>query len=354
MKLRLLLSLAFSSFIIAPALADDATFEPEALLQVWGTVMDQDLDPQADPAGYGDPEDDPGFKIRRARVGGHGDLPGGFDYKVIFGAHSPYDVWSGSETFIGLDDAYLGWSNDMFAVSVGQQKISYSRENMMSSSELIFTERAVSTAYLVPDRETGINGALSVAGLKISAGAYNGSGSFLGDNNTGLLGVGRVEYTLGDQELAYSTWGKVDSLVLAVGANGLYNADLSTGTLTTGGDLLLRVAGLALLVEGNLSSIKPTNTDIGTPEVLDGTKRVGGLAQVGYSIGPFENAVRVSYYDDNTASEDNGDLIELYGGTTWHQAEDYARVGVGYVHRQELAGRLYHNDTVRLWAQVRY
>ena len=32
-------------------------------------MWDQDLDPITDPAGYGDPEDDFGFKLRRARIG---------------------------------------------------------------------------------------------------------------------------------------------------------------------------------------------------------------------------------------------------------------------------------------------
>ena len=39
---------------------------PVGLLQVWGTVWDQDVEPSTDPASYGDPEDDIGFKVRRA------------------------------------------------------------------------------------------------------------------------------------------------------------------------------------------------------------------------------------------------------------------------------------------------
>ena len=38
-------------------------------VQMWVTALDQDVDPLTDPASYGDPEDDPGFKIRRARLG---------------------------------------------------------------------------------------------------------------------------------------------------------------------------------------------------------------------------------------------------------------------------------------------
>ena len=42
---------------------------PTAQLQVWSTIWDQDEDPTADPAAYGDPEYDPGFSIRRGRIG---------------------------------------------------------------------------------------------------------------------------------------------------------------------------------------------------------------------------------------------------------------------------------------------
>ena len=49
------------------------TPQPTALLQVWATAFDMDEDPQADPAGYGDPEDDIGFKVQRARLGFEGE-----------------------------------------------------------------------------------------------------------------------------------------------------------------------------------------------------------------------------------------------------------------------------------------
>jgi hypothetical protein len=143
-------------------------------------------------------------------------------------------------------------------------------------------------------------------------------------------------------------------LVLSAGANGFYNDDLSTGTLGLGGDLLVRVAGLSVLLEGHHANLTPTHTDIAAPDVLAGTKRLGLTGQVGYSLGAFENAVRVSMFDDHTGVDDNGDVWELYGGTTAHLVDDHARVGVGYVHRHEMAGQTLPNDTIRLWVQGRY
>ncbi len=61
-----------------------------------------DQDPQADGSGYGDPEDDVGFKVRRARIGIAGildDVPiEGFtkddvrpSYSVELGYSAPFD-----------------------------------------------------------------------------------------------------------------------------------------------------------------------------------------------------------------------------------------------------------------------
>ena len=53
------------------AFADDVIADPQpfGLLHMWTTVYDMDENELADPAGYGDPEDDIGFKLRRTRAG---------------------------------------------------------------------------------------------------------------------------------------------------------------------------------------------------------------------------------------------------------------------------------------------
>ncbi len=330
------------------------SFEPVALVQVWATAWDQDLDPQADPAGYGDPEDDPGFKIRRARLGGKGSLGKGFTYEVVVDAGSPYDAWKEADTDVHLHDAMLGWQRGGLQLGIGQQKVPYSREALMSSGEILFTERAVVTEHMVPDRETGLTAAYRWNGLGIDAGIFNGSGSFIGDDNIGFLSGGRLSYTNAEAGEDMVTWGEIDGLVYGVGANAFYNDDLATSTLGAGGDVIVRVAGLSALIEGHWANIQPTSTDIAPADVLDGTPRLGITGQVGYSIGVFENAVRFAMYDDDMDTEDNGDIWELYGGTTIHLVDDHARVGFGYVHRHEMAGQTLPNDTIRLWVQAKY
>ncbi len=332
------------------------TFEPVALVQIWATAWDQDLDPQADPAGYGDPEDDPGFKIRRARLGGKGRLGYGFDYEVVLSAGSPYDAWKEAKTTVHLHDANIGWSHGGLRLGLGQQKVPYSREALMSSGEIVFTERAVATEHMVPDRETGFTAAYRWNGLGLDAGIFNGSGSFLGDDNTGFLTAGRLSYTNAEAGEDLVTWGEIDGLVFGAGANGFYNDDLATHSMGVGGDVIVRVAGLSALIEGHYGNIQPTSTDVAPADVLDGTPRLGITGQLGYSVGIFENALRFSMFDDDMDPDvqDNGDIWELYGGTTVHLAEDRARVGVGYVHRHEMAGQTLPNDTIRLWVQGKY
>jgi len=351
-------SATLALFATGEALADDslpAWFQPTGQLQIWATVYDQDEDVQADPAGYGDPEDDPGFKIRRARLGAEGELGHGMFYEVVFGARSPYDAWVKPDSDIGLVDASFGWQHDSgFSVAAGQQKLPYSREALISSRELALTERGVATEHMVPDRETGLVLAYDFGKLGVSAGAFNGSGSFIGDDNMGMLEAARLEFSTGEEGQDYQTYGKVEGFVFAMGANQFYNADLSTGTMSFGGDMLMRVAGLALLVEGHYANIKPTATDVASPDVMDGTPRFGGLAQLGYTIGPVESALRLSLYDDDTAVDDNGDVLEIYGGSSWHFAEDHGLLGAGYVARIERGGRTLPNDTIRVWGQVKF
>ena len=84
----------------APTTSSERTASRDSLLpapkvtgfvQMWVTAMDQDVDPLTDPASYGDPEDDPGFKVRRARIGLEGS-GGAVRYDIEFGYSAPFDA----------------------------------------------------------------------------------------------------------------------------------------------------------------------------------------------------------------------------------------------------------------------
>lgn len=331
------------------------TPQPYALLQVWGTAWDFDEDAQADPAGYGDPEDDPGFKVRRARLGFEGEGPR-LRYAVIFGTSAPYDAVlaeGSSGGTISVVDAYGGYApvKDVW-LTAGVQHVPISRDNLASSRDQTFQEEAVSTTWMTPGREAGLVADADFGAARIRLGAFNGNDSLISDDNLGKLVAARAEVKVGGKASAYKTYGTVEKPLVGYALDAFYDADVATSTLNVGSDVLVRVGGLAFLAEGRFATITPTATDVATPEVQDATKRLGAVAQLGYTVKTYEPAVRFSMFDDDLDVKDNGDVANTEIGLTWHGLDDHVRVGGGYVMRLELGGRSLPNDTVRLWMQM--
>lgn len=329
---------------------------PTALVQAWVTAYDMDEEPQADPASYGDPEDDPGLKLRRARLGlvGESDV---LMYEVTVGVASAFDALSDEDEGVELVDAYVGWApvKDLWLVA-GQAKPPVSREQLMSSAELALAERSVASEWLVPGRDAGLTVDWRTQGqsrVRLRGGAFNGNGSILGDDNGGKLLAARAEFAYGPAR-TYQTWGGEKGFTFGVAADAYHDTDISTQTLSAGGDLMLRVAGFHLMAEGRFAKLSPRNSDIDQPGVFGDVNRWGGLAQVGYGIGPVEPVVRFSMFDDDSSADDNGDVAELTAGVTGHMLRDHVRVGGGYVLRLEQGGATLANDTVRLWTSLRY
>ncbi len=339
-----------SLFLIFNPAIQASELEPTMLTQVWTTVFDQDVDEQADSASWGDPEDDPGFKIRRARIGFVGE-DGDFSYGVLVGMSSGFDSISTSEGDVELVDAYGGWQlSPTMSLLAGVQKVPYSREQLLSAGELVFQDRSVAATHIAPGRDVGVMLDANAFDGHIQLGVFNGNDSVLGDDNAGFLFAGRASYTIGGEEPT-STWGVTDGFLWSTGSNVVLNQGTSTDELSLGADLLLRTGGLSVLAEGHYSTITPTSTDISAPEVFSGTTRVGGMLQIGYTQGLLEPALRVEYFDDNSAADDNGDIAIIMGGVTAHLSDDKVRAGVGFVHREELGGEAMTNDTARFWFQ---
>ncbi len=341
--------------LAAPTHAEGLT--PYLRGQVWGTVYDQDEEVQADPSGYGDPEDDPGFKLRRLRFGFLGEHED-FLFEAVLGMSAPYDGVVEADGALGIVDAWGGWRPaDSLILSAGVQRVPFTRDNMMSTGNMVFQDAAVGTYHIAPGRDTGALVDYRRAGLRVQAGAFNGNGELLGDTDPGLLYAGRVEYMTGGEHVdqaIYRTYGEVDAFTLGVGGAGYYNAELATTTLGYGGDLLIRAGGLALLVEASMANITPTDSTLDTPGVLAPTTRLGALAQVGYSAGIWEPALRYERFDDDLDSSDQGDVQLVTAGFTAHIAEDHIQAGGGYILRLEGADYAIRNDTARLWMQFRY
>jgi hypothetical protein len=347
-----LLLLTLTAFADGPELPAP---RPTALVQSWITLMDQDTNPVADPGGYGDPEDDPGFKIRRARLGFEGS-DDHLVYGVTLGVSSPFDgvdASMGGSTSVQLLDAYGGWSpyKGLWLVG-GQQKVPVSREQLIASGDLVFTERAVSSHWLNPGRDVGVVADYSKSIARLRVGVFNGGGDFTGDSDAGKLFSARAEVNLGDAN-TYQTYGSVDGYAVGIGVDGFANSTRAVNAMGGGADLAFRMKGLAVLMEARFTQVAPVTDLAVVPGVLTETQRQGGMVQLGYTVGAWEPAVRYTMFDDNTDAEDGGDVAEALGGVTYHCAQDRVRAGLGYVMRTEADTRVIPNDSVRAWFQVK-
>ena len=324
-------------------------------MQIWVTAWDMDEDPEADPATYGDPEDDVGFKLRRVRIGlvGRRSI---VDYVVTIGTETEYDALTPPTDSIGVEDAVVAVHPfDGAAATLGLQKVPVGREELFSSRGLVLSERAVLSAWLVPGHDVGLSGDWTKGLARFRAGVFNGNGSILGDDNLGMLFAGRVELAQGGATKwkdVYETWGKVKETTVGVAIDAYDNMDVATDELGGGIDAMFRTGAVAVMLEGRGERIEPADTSVDVPEVPSKTTRVGALALVAATFGPWEPAIRASLFDDSTELRDNGDTAEVTGGVTLHSRFDNLRVGACYVARLELAGTPLANDTARLWLQL--
>ena len=361
------------TFLALPTLAsagEESYVEPTVMLQLWGTAFDMDESPQADPVTYGDPEHDAGFSVRRARVGTVGGI-GRLEFQVDLGVSAPYDGVQddGSRPRIELANAFARstWrlGDNKHSISAGLVKLPYGRERIMSSADLTFQERSVASEYMAPPQQVGLLWRLdAMDGLALEVGAYNGNRDLFGDDNMGLLLAGRASWETGP---TYVTFGEAEGVDLGVGVAGYWNDGLATDTFSGEVDAVVRVSRLTVYVEGAIASIQPSNTSVALPDVVAKTSRFGATAQVSYWIpmdeasgadaagrSGVEVAGRFSTYDDHVKLKDNGDVAIAHIGANWRNAVPGLDVGAGYVLRLETQGRSFPNDTVRLWAQVRW
>jgi len=353
-----------ATLLITPLHAEDLADSvpdpvPYAQIHIWATAWDQDSNPTTDPAGYGDPEDDTGFKVRRVRAGVTGEADS-WRYRLGTGMTAPYDGLTprgGKE--MEVESAWIGYKPlDSVWLTAGYQEVPVSREALMSSQELVLAERSVAGEWVAPNRDVGVimdHQSGDRIRTRINLGAFNGNESVTGDHNTGLLFAGRAEVVIGPGDV-YSTVGAVSETTFAFAFDGWRDDDVATNTTGLGADVMFRHGGLSVSAEGRGVLLAPAGSDLDQPDVLSETKRMGAHGQVSYSPTAFESAhggveiaARFGVFDDDMDVDDNGDVGEVMGGVTWSGYDNHVRFGGGYVHRMEFGGVGVGNDTVRFW-----
>lgn len=115
-------------------------------------------------------------EARRIRFGIQGTMPGGFAYKL------ETDLPGGSS----LTDAFLSYKNDAVKVTVGQHNNFQSFEELTSSNDSSFIERAAFTDAFGFERKLGISAAFKVDTVNIQTGIFTDNLDDLDDGNNAI------------------------------------------------------------------------------------------------------------------------------------------------------------------------
>ncbi len=247
------------------------------------------------------------FQVRRARLKFKGNLFGPHQTFAMELAISPRDI---ALTDTGaLRSPMLDWSFGFthlrdLSFRVGQHKVNYSRERVISSGALQFVDRAIGNGEFTLDRDIGLNlyskDFLGLGLLRYYAGLYIGEGhSTFALSDHGLMYLARIEvlplglfddYTQADtgdtKDFKLSIglgYGFVDE---AKGNRGILGAPPSDGGTTdyhnVTADLLIKYAGVFFQGEFYARQGERNPGDAGPFE--EARNGWGGTAQLGYRL----------------------------------------------------------------------
>ena len=237
-------------------------------------------------------KDKKGFRIRQARVILKGDILKNIDYKLqIDATQSPI-----------LLDAKIGVYLSPYAnLSLGQFKVPFSIENLISGSELDTINRSNTVIKLCPARDIGTQGrdiGLTISGkysiLEYTLGVFNGSGKNKKDTNDQLDIAGRLVLTpFRSFSIGLSHY------------NGRYNPEAGLPIKKnnrTGVDIIFLPGRFSLKGEYIFAS-------------YDQIKRSGWYLQVGYNLIPktLEAIVKHDYYDEDRAVREDQIVVTTLG-----------------------------------------
>ncbi|MCB9669123.1 MAG: hypothetical protein H6734_06610 [Alphaproteobacteria bacterium] len=254
------------------------------------------------------------FQVRRARLVLRAKVPDDhLDLYLQFGL-GPSDV-EGDAPF-PLRDWVVTWNRASFAsVRLGQMKVPFTRERLISSSALQLVDRSAVNAELNLDRDIGAqvysNDLVGDGHVTYQLGIYQGEGRNRLNDGTGLLYVGRVQLQpFGGFEgsLTEADLTREDRLRVSFGA-AIAHDDRARRTRATHGhllegrydtdhasvDVMLKWRGWSLQAEGASRQVR---VDTAPPDGVEEdapTDAVGAMAQLGHVLASgYEVAGRVA------------------------------------------------------------
>jgi len=180
----------------APEISDGKgwSFKPRGRILMDAGVVDA-------PGGISDAGLGFSSEMRRARIGVEGTIPGGFGYKF------EADFATGE---VELTDAYLDYKDGGLTVTVGQHNNFQGLEELSSSNDTSFIERAGFTDAFGFKRRIGVSAQYQTGALLAQGGVFTDNATDLSnDENNSVSGDARIVYApkLGNAQLHFGVSG---------------------------------------------------------------------------------------------------------------------------------------------------
>ncbi len=270
-----------------------------------------------DDTGAGD-EFDAGFQLRRTKIALEAELYDDWTAELVLAA----DREDGS---VGIEDFKIGYEiNDEFDVAVGNFKLPFLREELLSSKRQLAVDRSLTTEFFTLDRSEQIQLGYSSGNIKAAIAISDGLDeefSTIGADPVDFAITGRVDVTLmgsSSQGKDFVAWTSDDDTYLGVGAAVHYqagdddNADNSSESdadyLAWTVDALFKSQGLSVM-----GAVTGGDVSSAAPGVAGGERSpLGFLAQAGYMVtDKFQPFVRYDYIDPDGDQADFGAASEV-------------------------------------------
>ncbi|MCB9729348.1 MAG: hypothetical protein H6744_15805 [Deltaproteobacteria bacterium] len=308
----------------------------------------------------GDPAEQIGFRLRRARLGVEGWAWGAIDYALSI------DLTAGKS--VELLDAWIGYRRfPTLGFTLGAHKVPFSRFALYGSGRGTLSERPLGVQALAPFRQVGLTLEGELGGLiSYAIGAYNGferktnfhegyaeNSGFDGNRFNKLAFAGRLSLeplgALGKDVADLSGGG----LRVGVGAALYYSDGKTTKSAGWEVDLGLKIAGLHFLAEYIADTAEPKSVPTTTATIPASIDRHAFMTELGYYIAAANLglAVRAELLDDNRDADNNGDELVLAGGVQYYWHRHHLKAMLDYTHRVELEGVDRDNQTLLLTLQ---
>lgn len=314
----------------------------------------------------GDMAEQPGFRLRRARVGFAGEL-----YDV-----APFEVSAelvaDERATARLNDAWIGYRfRPWLEVYAGAHKVPFSRAALMSAGSPALIERPLAVRAMAPFRQVGVHieGSFLGGALHYYAGVWNGfqrSDQFYRgyDQNAATFG-NRFDDLAYSARIATEPFGELGPEVadfertprLKLGAGvGYFYSDGGTRDIHGGeADMLVHWKGIHFMGELLFSQVDPEDVPSQPTTQIARIKSLAGFGEVGYAVIKSRLAVsaRVEWVNPNLDVSSEADALVITGGASYFVVEDLVKAQLDYTHREELGGSSLKNDIVGLQLQLK-